>query len=206
MICAIVLWPIRNRLFIRGVSFQFDVSPTAPARVPPKDDQHTTILELDNPEVQRSAKNTEIRLKAPTLLNLPVMLLALPYAILNPAKTEWVPRGMDFEAWRAISWPFVGLIFWWIVGLGIEALLSARQGVIHPGIGWTQTAVGLVVLASGTLALIAFLGASGERDLSWAAAGAVWMVLGGATVGARVAQWRLRARIGAVNTTRELPS
>jgi hypothetical protein len=38
---------------------------------------------------------------------LPCGLVQLPYVILNPAKQEWIPRDIDLQTWRVISWPLV---------------------------------------------------------------------------------------------------
>ena len=71
------------------------------------------------------ARHWEIRRTVPVALNLPVLLVQLPYyVVLNPEKREWVPKGMSFEVWRALSCPFAGMLFWWFAGRGIEACVQ----------------------------------------------------------------------------------
>jgi len=62
--------------------------------------------------------------------------------ILNPSKEEWVPLGMDVITWRAISWPLLGILFWWSAGRGIEALIATRRGLVQPEISWVKAAIG----------------------------------------------------------------
>jgi hypothetical protein len=211
LVCAVVLWPIRSE-------FVFEIRAAIRAYSPARTSEHNPRyvlpyafdLDLDDPQVQRSIKNAERRLWTPSVLNLPVMMVDLPYVILNPAKTEWVPKGMDFKRWRAISWPFVGLISWWVAGRGVEALLSARRSAIHPLIGWVETAIGILVLAIG---LFGFIGSLVERSLDgdspwvlFTAAGAIWALLGGSTIAARIAQRRIRLRLRGAEAPQELPS
>jgi hypothetical protein len=144
------------------------------------------------------------------LINIPAALIVLPFVIHNPAKTEWVPNGMDFKRWRAISWPLIGLIFWWIVGRSVEALLASRQSVIRPAIGWAETGIGVLLLMFGIVFLIAPL-CAGDSDsdvpvLAICAAGAMWAALGGVIVMARIAQRKIRLRPTNVQDSAELSS
>src|SRR5215471_11657387 len=112
LICAVALWPIRNLLVFRqpeDVGFQFDTG-TPPSESP--NTAGTPAIVLDDPVLIHFSKIVDLREEIPVALNLPVALVAVPYAIVNPAKTDWVPKGMDVRTWRAISWPFAGLIFW----------------------------------------------------------------------------------------------
>ena len=132
----------------------------------------------------------------PQTLNLPCGLVQLPYVILNPARQEWVPRGMNFRIWRVISWPLMGILFWWIAGRGIEALIAARQRLICPSITWIETITGaaLCVFCGFEAVSMSLLWGSHQplpMKLFVAAFG-MWAVLGGGVVAARLAQWRLR--------------
>jgi hypothetical protein len=199
LICAVVLWPIRSEIVFQiraairsyGAAKQLEQKPSY---VLP----YSLDINLDDPELERSFRNAERRLWVPTMLDMPVGIIQLPYVIHNPAKTEWVPNGMDVKRWRATSWPFVGLIFWWIAGRGVEALLAARRSVIDPSIRWVETGVGVSLLLCGIILLIAplFAGDS-DSDHSWvfiSGAGAIWALLGAAIVIARITQWRIRLR------------
>jgi hypothetical protein len=51
------------------------------------------------------------------------LLLSLPTSW--PA--SWRPAGMMLDTWRAITFPFFCLPAWWLVGLGVDALLKWRR-------------------------------------------------------------------------------
>lgn len=57
---------------------------------------------------------------------------------------SWIPAGLTFHAWRALSWPFFSLPAWWFAGRGLDALL-----------GWRRLRWG--TLLTGTLLSAAFL-------------------------------------------------
>jgi len=82
----------------------------------------------------------------PTMLNVPSLLVQLPYVILNPDKKEWVPKSMDLWTWRAITLPLIGILFWWIAGRSMEALLAARPQLVRPRIRWIEAVVGATLL------------------------------------------------------------
>jgi hypothetical protein len=136
-------------------------------------------------------------LRAAAALNLPAGLIQLPYDIFSPTHTEWMPAGMDSTVWRAVTWPVIGLVFWWLPGRGIEALSAVKYRQLAPRIGWTETIAGFLVMAAGATILIGFLFAppADRADLrKFAAAGGLWALLGGLSVVARIAQWRLRRK------------
>ena len=76
-------------------------------------------------ELQRteddSTKAAEIRTAVPLALNLPVFVVQLPYILVAPAKREWIPKGIFPNTWRDLTWPIVGMCFWWFLGRSIEA-------------------------------------------------------------------------------------
>ncbi len=197
-ICAIILWPIRLTLLSKEapVQFSFNISTTPRNQQSPNAPEFGPYLELDSPEIERSIRNTNRRLWAPMLMNSPAMIVVLPFVIHNPAKTEWTPNGMNFKKWRAISWPFIGLIFWWIAGRGFEALFAVRRSVIHPAISLVETGVGLVLSLGGVMIFIAALGgADSDGDVPKVAicvSGVVWICLGASVVIARFAQRKIR--------------
>jgi hypothetical protein len=137
----------------------------------------------------------DIRMRAPAALNLPVGIVQLPYVISNPAKTEWVPKGIFIHMWRAMSWPFFGVIFWWMAGRGVEAFVEALRRAISPQLRWIEVAFGLLMLVIGTELCIAFSDRGLQTpptEMVSAMGGALWAILGAATIAARVLQWRIR--------------
>ena len=141
----------------------------------------------------------ERRQWVPITLNLPCSLVQLPYVILNPAKQEWIPRNMDLNTWRALTWPLVGFLFWWAAGRGIDALIAARRRLICPRITWIEAITGAALSLFCTIATVCLPLFSGHQDedfpMKLVVAGlGMWAVLGGVVVAARVAQWRVRRR------------
>jgi hypothetical protein len=129
-------------------------------------------------------------------LNLPSVIFQLPYIFLNPEKREWVPRGMSFWEWRAISWPLIGVLFWWAAGRGLEALVAARRGLIRPAIKWVETVIAMVLFVIFAVLCVCALGNRPMGSDTNSAIGFVgcvlWTILTGVIIAARIAQWRIR--------------
>src|SRR5882724_13188324 len=130
MVCVLILWPYWPGMCLQlwaSIHGRAPFVPT-PEQLPPG----TTIdIEVPpSPQREQELDWFDIRLRAPASLNLPVGIVQLPYVISNPAKTEWVPRGMFSQMWRAVSWPFVGIVFWWMAGRGVEGLVAALRRAI----------------------------------------------------------------------------
>jgi hypothetical protein len=136
VLSMVVRWPLHTiliqqvRLSIREYRHQQTPLPHL------AEGQQFRILEVPlSPQEQmerETFQSLEKREWVPTMLNLPAGLMQLPYAILNPSKQEWMPTGMDFKTWRVISWPLIGILFWWSGGRGLEALLAARRHLVRP--------------------------------------------------------------------------
>jgi hypothetical protein len=130
------------------------------------------------------------------------MWLELPHVIVSHDKNEWVPVGMSFQYWRALAWPLVGIGVWWLVGRGIEALIGAFRGVVRPAITYVETAIAVLFALLGA---VLFLGPLLDPTSLWGEisrfffilTGAIWVLLGAATIAARLAQWRIRRRSAA---------
>lgn len=137
-------------------------------------------------------------------LNLPAGIVQLPYEMFSANHQKLMPRGVDFKVWRAVTWPLVGMIFWWIAGRGADALMAARRKRISPLIGWVETTVGFLFLAGGVVMIVGieFFSGSDRPDLQPVALiSALWAFLGGLSVAGKIAQWRLRKRLGAEGST-----
>jgi hypothetical protein len=175
MICALLLWPSRG-----CIALQFGV------RLPP------AMFGSLSLQGQDAASKTVFA------LNLPASLLHLPYAMISPTHQSWSPRGVDSHTWIAVTAPFLGLVFWWLPGRALEALSALKYQQLTPRIGWTETIVGFVVMAIGAALMIGFLFFTTPTErtemMPFAAAGGLWAVLGGVSVAARIAQWRMRRK------------
>jgi hypothetical protein len=147
----------------------------------------------ETPEVRRRMTLMEARVALPALLNLPSGFIGL-------GRRELVPRGMLAEFWRSITWPLGGLIFWWIIGRGVESLASARRKGLSPTLTWLEvTVAALVVIFAGVFCAGLVLDPDTREGIiypwGWmAAACALWILLGTSTIVAWAIQWRMRRR------------
>src|SRR5580704_1414016 len=149
LFCFAVLWPIRNIIV-----FEVRLSMGKPQLTGPYLNSvwFSPFLITSIPWEQfLSPEAQQQMLWIPALLDAPAMLVEIPYAILSSKHSAWSPRGFDFRLWRALTCPFGGLVFWWIAGRGIDALIAARRRLITPSITWAETGVGVFSLASGVL-------------------------------------------------------
>jgi hypothetical protein len=126
-------------------------------------------------------------------MNLPAVVFEVPLMLF---KKDWA--GHSYRVGRAIAWPILAMVFWWIAGRGAEALAAARRKKVRPRIGWLETVIGFLLLSGGVTIVVGVEVFSGEdRHVLQllAAIGALWASLGGLSVAAKVVQWRLQRRI-----------
>jgi len=141
------------------------------------------------------------RLTLPAALNLPVGCAQLPITFLS-GQTEWVPEGMLVHEWRALSWPFVGMFFWWLAGRGLEAfgaaVSSRRFAIIRPPLHWAEVVVAACLFVFGAGSGLLFAWGRNPTglitDRNFAVGAGLWALLGGVTVAARLFQWQIRRR------------
>jgi hypothetical protein len=215
VLSVVVLWPLHMAL-VHNVRLSISAYRHQRTPLPPlPEGQQYRILEVPlSPQEQReleTVEGLEKREWVPIMLNLPSGLVQLPYAILNPTKEEWMPRGMDFKTWRVISWPLIGILFWWCAGRGLDALPAARRHLIHPRIAWFETVVGAVLfLFCAVIAIGIPICAGVDNDFPmklFVAGSGTWAVLGGMMTAARVAQRRVvRATVGPSNSPDVAPA
>jgi hypothetical protein len=202
LLCLVLLWPVRIFLFAgisQSIHSYFGPAPVIRIDVP------IASVEEQTP-VDPLVKLLDTRELAPVTLDFPVLIAQLPYILLSPSKREWVPRGMFPDIWRALSWPFAGMFFWWFLGKGVEALSKARRSVAYPRIGWVETLFALILFSVGVVALIGILTSTQDdrRDIHFIAlvAGALlWGFLATAPIAARFLQWRIAKRSAADQST-----
>jgi hypothetical protein len=160
--------------------------------------QRVIVLPELTPERRReldAAEETAMRrMRVPVILNFPVAVAQVPYLLI--ARREWLPQGILIEAWRALSWPFAGLLFWWLAGRGIEALSASFRSILQPRISWIEVTWATVLLVVGIVTLIGIVTSTPDdrRDKNFMAlmyGGLLWEVLAGLTVTARFRQWRI---------------
>jgi hypothetical protein len=209
LVCLAILWPVRGRLLL-GVEESIDSYSPPTSRDWIVLDPKGLVVPPITPEFQRTAdiaaKVADLRMKVPLALNFPVLIVQLPYILVRPAKREWVPKGMFPDIWRALSWPFVGIFFWWFLGRSFEALPTARRSIVHPRISWVETAWALILLVTGLVTLIGLLTSTPDdradaQFMTLLAGGLLWGLLATITIAARFLQWRLAKRNAAAKTT-----
>ena len=214
LLCVAMIWPLRHA-FIYEIRASVNDYRTHTESTPnqttyPRDlmSYGTVITVEDIHRINRLV----LRVRGPSLLNFPAALVELPYAIATSEKMPWIPRGMSLWSWRAISWPLVGTVLWWLAGRGIEALVAAFRGIVHPALGYVEAAIGLLLTLFGALVFLfplIYHEARADLDFPWgfaSLAGAIWMLLGGAIIAARVMQWRIRRRAAAQTNGDAIPA
>jgi len=103
------------------------------------------------------------------------------------------------DVWRALSWPFAGMFFWWYFGRSVEALSAARRSVECPRISLIEAMFALILSVVGFVGLINILTSTPDdrHDFQFLAliAGAIlWGILATTTITARFMQWRISKR------------
>jgi hypothetical protein len=218
LLCVAILWPLRNML-IREIRLSAEAYRTHGASLKSRDlpsyaDESRTgdragiqvrVIDPDLLPPGTSWKNPEripvtLRLWGPALLNFPSASVELPISLADPNGRFWVPSGMGLPSWRAISWPLIGLVLWWVVGRGFEALLAAIHGIVRPRITWAEILFAAAITLLGAFALLAPVVEEIRNDpeLPWvflSLAGMLWLILGTTIIMARVLQRRIRRRI-----------
>ena len=211
LLCVAMVWPLR-RVFIYEIRASvYDYRTHRPDQPIYLRDLMPYGIVITDQGIHRIDRLL-LRVRGPSLLNFPAGLVDLAYTIGTPEKRSWVPRGMSLWYWRAISWPLVGIVLWWLAGRGIEALVAAFRGIVHPALGYGEAAIGLLLTLFGALVFLFPLidhEARAELDFPWgfaSLAGAIWMLLGGAIIAARVMQWRIRRRAAAQTNDDAIPA
>jgi hypothetical protein len=209
-LCFSILWPIRAEIIwevihaIRpssgsNVRLTLDELKSPRSKNPKaylRDEQLEFIVPEESPEGVRRIEVARMRKVAPAMLNIPAGLVTLPYVIFSTSKRDWVPPGMTFEVWRALTWPAAGMFFWWVAGRGLEAIASARHQIIRPRVSMLEL---LVATPLGVFCGLMGLGIPLEvgSAYTWetaflSAGGILWAVLCGIVSCAWFMQWRMR--------------
>jgi hypothetical protein len=200
LLCAVILWPMRQMLVdqMHASLVEYGIFHGAAAGIPVFPGLRR--FDLSDADVQQRIKIVEAREWAVAALNLPGGLPDLTYAILSPAHSEWIPRGMFMWTWRDLSWPIIGTFFWWLAGRSIEALLFSRHEILLPKVRWWEVVVSLPALAFGAIWAVGLCISQSTHVgfplwMLLAVFGSMWLVLGASTSVAYFVQWRLRRRL-----------
>jgi hypothetical protein len=202
MLCLIALWPWRITLahqIGRSLGAYGISNPSRPEAAHPDGGVSVSAYMYADPQQLRTLQALESHEWVPLMLNIPSGFVQLPYAAVNPSREDWRPRGINLRTWRVISWPILGILFWWCAGRGIEALIAARQRFVTPQITWPETVMAVMLLLfCGFTAVSLPLSGQPNRNFPlvlWMMGTGTWALLAGLTIFARVMQWRLRAQV-----------
>lgn len=202
LLCFVCLWPMRGLISFE-VQRSFELYTSAPKGTDQPYTGPKIVIVVPPPNSSETqgfrdiAKDLhQLRLIAPAALNFPVCMVQLPYIIASSGKAEWVPRGISFQTWRALSWPIVGIIFWWMVGRAMEALQSARAKQLFPRISLIESIFGAVFCSFGILMFIGIFTTTpaDQRDIwfmSLLFSGILWGSFGALMITAKFLQWRI---------------
>jgi hypothetical protein len=181
LLCAALLWPIRLTV-LRAL------------HIPLPHIVEQTMLS----DCLRWSPKQNFFFDSIVALDIPAGLIQLPYIMTSPTKREWTPDGIDSRVWRAVTWPFLCIPFWWIAGRAIDALDAVKRQLVRPRISLMETVIGSLWVAVGALIFVGFLAMAGiKKDPGLtriAAAGGLWALLGSLSVIARFRQSRLHER------------
>ncbi len=197
--CVAIMWTVWH--YLGGRAWRH-VKTDAKTVEAPAEQINLNITLPFTPEQQHQIDLAQARFDLPASLNLPAGFLQIPYAAYSSEKTEWIPKNIDplisyFPIWRSLTWPFLGIVFWWMVGRSIEALFAARTRLISPRIRWIEVICGLAIgFLSGGLFIMTVTGSEPwhEKELMMGLGSGLWTILGAAIVATFIIQWRLRRR------------
>lgn len=126
-----------------------------------------------------------------TAMDLPGAFMEMPISLATTRPAEWYPRRLDLWTGRALTMPIYCLPAWWLVGLGLDALLGRRR-VRWPGLVLGSVLCGLfVVMLGGFLSGVSVSNGAGG---GWVFAGlGLWIALFAMLPVAWVKQRRVRS-------------
>jgi hypothetical protein len=212
LVCLVLLWPrlpaLSSQLRMAARELSAKVFGTEP---PPENSQIVLDVTPVVPRREQALDLDALRLTAPAALNIPVGFVQIPFMLDNPSRSEWAPTGMWIREWRAVSWPFVGLIFWWMAGRGLEAIGAGarffavsqieeaeRQHRRAPKLHGIELLIGAALVVVGGVSCYVLASGSGvlglATDYVMAAGAGLWAVLGLLIVIGGLVQWRVRTR------------
>lgn len=192
-----VLWPLRAELaFQMRQSFAAyrwgkEPAPTRPFR--------PANLSA---EQYRQEQDEEVRLRTPLALNAPLLSFTFLYGWVtgDQYSEPWAPRGMDFDVWLAIVFSVGGILLWWSAGRGVDAIVAARRREISPRLLKTEAVLAAVWVAFGIWSVSAAVHDLREMEdgsiYLMGIGGALWTLLGTATLSSWVLQWKIAKGMG----------
>ena len=200
LLCAILLWPVRGELF----SNRQPRNSSAPTRTvylrkapaPPNLDsepQESIQATPASVQEQRAERIRQLRISIPPRLNFPAFFF--DYFIYNMVPDKVRETDAFRKSWMPVTWPLYGIVFWWMAGRAVEALIAARKRSLIPRIGPPEVTVAIALLLFGGFLSLGFAFTNTPLDLDsylLAAGAALWGLIGLLMLLARIMQWRVR--------------
>jgi hypothetical protein len=118
----------------------------------------------------------ETMAKAHTMMaiNLPGVLIQALISLPTSHNSSWHPAALLLDTWRALVFPFFALPFWWLVGCGLDAIVTKEH--LH----WSLLLAGTLLFAMCLTAIVAYcfpMSASDRSDLAWVMKGCIgWTI------------------------------
>ncbi|HEY6252054.1 MAG TPA: hypothetical protein VI685_19020 [Candidatus Angelobacter sp.] len=161
-----------------------------------------------SPQEQRAEKIKQACLLTPGSLNFPAFFF--DFFIYGRVVDQTREYDTSFRmAWRAVVWPWLGIVFWWMAGRAVEALAAARKRSLLPRIGPPEVTVAFALIFFGAGLSLAFVFGEESRDLDsylLGAGAALWALIGAVMLLARIVQWRVRKATRAIPDMTPLPN
>jgi len=205
LVCMVALWPAHARV-LSELAFSARLH-----LMPPLTGENLAVPQFPFSDDESANRAERIGLRVPMILNSPVLLVQMPYILLNPDKMEWVPEGISTDVWRAVSWPIIGIALWWSASRGFRALFALRRSGSAPIITLIEAAIAAVLVICGIGAAVGIVTTTpaDRKDAlftAFVAAFCLWCLIGGATLSAWILQWRPRRRRKRVSTVAAVES
>lgn len=124
-------------------------------------------------------------------INLPGVLIQALISLPTSRNLSWHPAALLLDTWRALVFPFFALPFWWLVGRGLDAIVTKER--LH----WLLLLAGTVLFALCLSAVVAYsfpMSARDREELIWSMKGFTgWTIAFAVLPIAWIMQW-LRQR------------
>src|SRR5262249_20308622 len=149
-------------------------------------------------------------LRTPLAVNAPLLSFTFVYGWItnDPYSEPWAPRGMDFDVWWAMLSPVAGIIFWWLAGRGIDAIVAIRKKVIFPRIRKIEAMLAAMWACFGLWLVSAVVQDLSEIEsdslIVLGIGGALWTLIGGVVVTGWFIQRRMQKRSDALMIKAEI--
>ncbi len=188
LLCLVAIWPARGALAAALPTSGRQAE--AQRVITLRSDTSVEDIEAESSNVPEAER---LRLRIPMALDLPALLVQLPYVLLTSARTVWRPGRIPLLEWNAMFLPFAGLVFWWSAGRGLEAFIASTRKMVYPRLTRIETVFASALLLVGiVMVVVTFSGAIEENSFMSGSAGfALWAGLSIPMILGKISQRKL---------------